>query len=140
MGGLSVGQLLESVLKFGDAGYERMVMERTYHLMGGYDFQTSNQKIILAPSAHIKFAENIKAQADITGKVIYDQAYWGGITYRTGHSIIIMAGLTVDRLAFGYAFDIGLNSIMKHSYGTHEFTFIAKLGDNSRRHRWLTRY
>jgi len=139
-GGFSIGQLLESALKFGDAGYDRLVMERTYNLMGGYDFQTSNQDIILSPSAHIKVAGNGKAQADITGRVIYDQSYFGGITYRTGHAIIIMAGITVDRLAFGYAFDIGLNSIMKHSYGTHEFTFIAKLGDHTRRLRWLTRY
>ena len=41
---------------------------------------------------------------------------------------------------FGYAFDIGLNSIVKHSYGTHEFTFIAKFGENARRYRWLNRF
>jgi type IX secretion system PorP/SprF family membrane protein len=34
-GGFSVDQLFESVLKFGDAGYEQFVMERNYHLMGG---------------------------------------------------------------------------------------------------------
>jgi hypothetical protein len=94
----------------------------------------------VSPSAHVKLAENGKFQADINGKIYYQQSYWGGLTYRTGHSIILMAGVSVDRLAFGYAFDIGLNSIMKHSFGSHEFTFIAKIGDYTRRHRWLTRY
>jgi len=136
--GFSVDQLFESALKFGGDGYDQLVMERNYHLMGGYDF-TINDDMILSPSTHLKIAENGKVQADINGKFYYKQSYWGGITYRTGHSIIVMAGVSVDRLVFGYAFDIGLNSIMKHSYGTHEFTFIAKLGDHTRRHRWLSR-
>ena len=114
-------------------------MERQYRLMGGYDFEI-NRDVMISPSAYVKFAENGKLQADISGKMYYQQSYWGGLTYRTGSSIIVMAGIAVDRLAFGYAFDIGLNSIMKHSFGTHEFTFIAKLGDHTRRHRWLTRY
>jgi hypothetical protein len=114
-------------------------MERNYHLMGGYDFFL-NDELILSPSAHLKIAENGKAQSDFNVRLYYDQLYWGGVAYRTGHSLVIMAGVSVDRLLFGYAFDIGLNSIMKHSFGTHEFTFIAKLGDQTRRHRWLSRY
>jgi type IX secretion system PorP/SprF family membrane protein len=137
--GFSVDQLLESALKFGDEGYDLLIMNRNYHLMGGYDFQINNE-LIVSPSAHMKVAENGKFQTDISGRVYYNQTFWGGITYRTGHSLIVGAGVSVDRLVFGYAFDIGLNSIMKHSYGTHEFTFIAKLGDHTRRHRWLSRY
>lgn len=137
--GFSVDQLFESTLKIGDSGYDRYVMERNYYLLGGYDFDI-NRDIILSPSALIKFAENGKMQADISGKVYYQQSYWGGLTYRTGHAIIVMAGVSIDKLIFGYAFDIGLNSIMKHSYGTHEFTFIAKFGENARRYRWLNRF
>ncbi len=137
--GFSVDQLFESGLKFGDKGYDQLTMERNYHLMGGYDFIV-NKEFTISPSAHLKIAENGKAQADISGKLFFKQSYWGGITYRTGHSLIIGGGVSADRFVFGYAYDIGLNSIMKHSYGSHEFTFIAKLGDLSRRHRWLTRY
>jgi len=137
--GFSVDQLFESVWKFGDAGYDQLVMERTYSLLGGYEFEVSPD-VIVAPSVYVKLAENGKAQVDVHGKLYYQQTYWGGITYRTGHALILMAGVSVDRLVFGYAFDIGLNSIMKHSLGTHEFTFIAKLGDFSRSQKWLTRY
>jgi type IX secretion system PorP/SprF family membrane protein len=138
-GGLSVDQMFESILKIGDSGYDRYKMERNYYLIGGYDFEL-NRDLILTPSTLIKYAENGKFQADITGKLIFQQSYWGGLTYRTGQSIIILVGVSVDKLIFGYAYDIGLNSIMKHSYGTHEFTFIAKFGDNARRYRWLNRF
>ena len=137
--GFSMDQLFESTLKIGDSGYDRYVMERNYYLMGGYDFEL-NRDMVLTPSALVKFAENGKLQADISGKFYFQQNYWGGLTYRTGHAIIVMAGVSIDKLIFGYAFDIGLNSIMKHSYGTHEFTFIAKFGDNARRYRWLNRF
>ena len=138
-GGLSVDQMFESILKIGDSGYDHYKMERNYYLIGGYDFEL-NRDLVLSPSTLVKYAENGKFQADITGKLIFQQSYWGGITYRTGQSIIILAGVSVDKLIFGYAYDIGLNSIMKHSYGTHEFTIIAKFGDNARRYRWLNRF
>jgi hypothetical protein len=107
--------------------------------MGGYDFQP-RRDLLLSPSALVKYAENGKLQADLSAKLYFGQSVWTGLTYRSGSSVIVMAGVSVDRLIFGYAFDIGLNSIMKHSFGTHEFTFIAKLGDNARRFRWLNRF
>ena len=137
--GFSVDQLFESALKFGGEGYDRLVMDRNYHVMGGYDFLL-NEELTLSPSTHLKIAENGKIQADITGKLYIKQLYWAGICYRTGHSLVIGGGVSVDRLVFGYAYDIGLNSIMKHSFGTHEFTFIAKFGENARRYRWLNRF
>lgn len=137
--GLSVDNLLESSLKFGGQGYEKLVMERTYYLTGGYDLEI-NRDLIFTPSAFIRFAENVKTQADVSASLFYNQAFWGSLTYRTGHALIVGAGVSVDRFVFGYAFDIGLNSLMKYSHGTHEFTFIVKLGDQTRRHRWLTRY
>jgi len=137
--GFSVDQMFESILKFGDAGYDQFKMERTYYLMSGYDF-VPRKDIILTPSVLVKYAESGKFQADFSAKMYFSQTVWTGLTYRTGSSVIVMAGVSVDRLVFGYAFDIGLNSIMKHSFGTHEFTFIAKLGDNVRRFRWLNRF
>ncbi len=137
--GFSVDQLFESVIKLGNTGYDQYKMERNYYLLAGYDFEI-NEKIILTPSTLLKFAENGSFQADISGKVYYNQTYWGGLTYRTGNALIIMAGLSIDRLIFGYAFDISMSSIMKHSFGTHEFVFAAKFGDSARRYRWLNRY
>jgi len=138
-GGFSVDQMFESILKIGDSGYDRYVLERNYYLIGGYDFEL-NKDLIFSPSTLLKYAENGKFQADISGKFYFQQTFWTGLTYRTGQAIIVLAGVSVDKFVFGYAFDIGLNSIMKYSYGTHEFTFIAKFGDNARRYKWLNRF
>lgn len=143
--GFSVENLLESTLKLSNAGTTELHMERTYYLMGGYDFEI-NRDWDLSTSTLFKFAENVKFQWDLNAKMIYDQEYWGGLGYRTGHSIInsstlvVMLGVSVDRLIFGYSYDIGLNSTMKYSFGTHEFTFVAKFGDSARRYRWLNRF
>lgn len=137
--GASVDQLFESVLKLGDIGYDQYKMERNYYILGGYDYEM-NEKIIITPSTLVKFAENGAFQVDFSAKVYYNQTYWGGLTYRTGNALIVMAGLSIDRLIFGYAFDISMSSIMKHSFGTHEFVFATKFGDNARRYRWLNRY
>lgn len=137
--GVSMDQMFESVLKIGDSGYDHYIMERNYYLMGGYEFEV-NRDVIVSPSTLLKFAENGKLQADISGKCYYKQSYWGGLTYRTGHAIIVMAGVSVDKFIFGYAFDIPVNGIMKKSFGTHEFTFVAKFGDTARRYRWLNRF
>lgn len=137
--GVSVDQLLESAIKFGDEGYETMIMERTYNLLGGYDFML-NRDLTLTPSAYVKFAENGKVQADISAKCYFKQDFWTGLTYRTGQALVVMAGVRVERLVFGYAYDIGLNGLMRYTYGTHEFTFVARFGDVASKHRWLNRF
>jgi len=137
--GFSVDQLFESVIKIGDSGFDQYVMERNYYFMGGYDFEVKKD-VLLSPSAMLKYAENGKFQADAGLSMFFDQSYWLGLTYRTGNTIILSGGVSIDKFVFGYAFDIGLNSIMKYSFGTHEFSFIVKFGDKAHRYRWLNRF
>lgn len=137
--GFSVDQLLESVIKLGDTGYDQYRQERNYYIIAGYDYPI-NEQWVLTPSTLLKLADNGAFQGDFSAKLYYDQTYWGGLTYRTGNAVIVMAGLRIDRMIFGYAFDISVGSIMKNSYGTHEFVFAAQFGDNARRYRWLNRY
>lgn len=137
--GVSADQLLESVIKLGDTGYDQYRQERNYYLIAGYDYPI-NKDWVLTPSTLLKIAESGAAQADFSAKLYYEQNYWGGVTYRTGNAVILMGGLRVDRMIFGYAFDISIGSIMRNSYGTHEFVFAVQFGDNARRYRWLNRY
>lgn len=137
--GFSADQLLESVIKLGDTGYDQYRQERNYYLIAGYDLPI-NDYLVLTPSTLLKMADNGAFQGDFSAKLYYDQTYWGGLTYRTGNALIVLAGLRIDRLIFGYAFDVSMGSIMKHSFGTHEFIFAAQFGDNARRYRWLNRY
>jgi type IX secretion system PorP/SprF family membrane protein len=137
--GFSADQLFESMIKLGNTGYDKYKMERNYYLMGGYDIALSDY-LILTPSTLVKYAESGTFQADISAKLYYDQTYWGGLTYRTGNAVIVLAGLSIDQFIFGYSFDVSFSSIMKHSFGTHEFIFAIKFGDSARRYRWLNRY
>ncbi len=134
--GFSVDQLLESIIKFGPNALQQYKMERNYYLMGGYDFDLG-KKLLLTPSVFLKFAENGPFQLDLSGKILYDQKYWLGLTYRTGDALIVLAGLSIDKYVFGYAFDASLSNIMKQSYGSHEFTFALKLGETNK--IWLNR-
>lgn len=136
--GLSADQLLESRLSLGE-GYEDYRLIRSYYLMAGYDIPI-NDYLLVTPSTLVKVSEFGAFQVDLNAKLYYDQTYWAGLTYRTGNALILLAGLRIDRLIFGYAFDISMTNIMKHSYGTHEFVFAAKFGDSARRYRWLNRY
>jgi len=137
--GFSAAQLFESSLKFGDRGYENFKLKRHYYLLGGYNWEINDQ-LILEPSSMLKTTENWNVQVDLGVKAYIMQNYWAGLSYRTGNAIIVMGGLRIDKFYFGYAFDYNMSSIMKHTYGTHEFMLAMKLGDNARRYRWLIRY
>jgi type IX secretion system PorP/SprF family membrane protein len=137
--GFSASQLFQSALRLGEKGYAEYKMKRYYYLTGGYDIPI-NRAVTLEPSFLFKANENFVWQADINAKLIFNEEYWGGLSYRTGGAIILMGGVKVDKFLFGYAFDYTLSSIMKHSYGSHEFMLAVKFGDSARRYRWLNRY
>lgn len=137
--GFSVAQLFQSALKFGNKSFDDYRMLRHYYLMGAYRFDL-NIDYQLEPSVLIKTTEQLLFQADINCKIYYKNSYWAGLSFRTSGALIAMAGVRVNQLYFGYAFDYTLTSIRKHSFGSHEVMIALKLGDNARRYRWLDRY
>ena len=137
--GFSASQLFQSAFRLGEKGYAEYKMKRYYYLTGGYDL-TVNNFLTIEPSILIKTSEDLIWQADFNAKLIFNEEYWGGLSYRTGGAIIFMGGVKVDKFLFGYAFDYTLSSIMKSSYGSHEFMLAVRFGDNARRYRWLNRY
>lgn len=137
--GFSVNQLFQSALRLGEKGYAEYKMKRYYYVSSGYDFPV-NDFLTIEPSFLLKTSEDLFWQADINTKFIFQEEYWAGLSYRTGGSLVFMGGVRVDKYFFGYAFDYTLSSIMKHSYGSHEFMIAMNFGDNARRYRWLNRY
>ncbi len=137
--GFSASQLFQSALRLGEKGYAEYKMKRYYYLTGGYDIEI-NPTLTIEPSFLLKSNENMVWQLDFNTKFIFNEEYWGGLSYRTGGALIFMGGVQVDKFLFGYAFDYTFSSIMKHSYGSHEFMIAIRFGDNARRYRWLNRY
>lgn len=135
----SASQIFQSSLRLGEKGYAEYKMKRYYFLSSGYDIPV-NDYFTIAPSFLLKTTEDLTYQIDFSSKFIFNEDYWGGLTYRTGGAIIFMGGVRVEKYFFGYAFDYTLSSIMKRSYGSHEFMIAIHFGDNARRYRWMNRY
>ena len=137
--GISVNQLFQSYLRLGNRQFENYKMVRHYYALGGYRFELGNE-FTIEPNILFKASEKKSFQLDVGAKVQYNNDYWGGMVYRTGGTLIMIAGVRVKQLYIGYAFDYMLSSIQKHTYGSHEIVLALKLGDNARRYRWLDRY
>jgi type IX secretion system PorP/SprF family membrane protein len=137
--GFSADQLFEAYGKIGSDAYKSIRMLRQYYAFGTYSFPL-NTYVELQPSLLLKMSEQIKPQADIGLTYIFNDAFWAGITFRTGGALIGNVGAKYENLFFGYAFDFTLQEIQRVTYGTHELTVAIKFGDNKRRYRWLDRY
>ena len=137
--GLSAEQLFEASAKIGNQAYENLRILRQYYLFGNYDF-TAGESGIIEPSFLVAMSEQLKPQADIGATYFYRQDFWGGVAYRTSGAVIATAGVKYLNLFFGYSFDFTLQEIQRVTYGTHEISVALKLGDNTRKYRWLDRY
>ena len=136
-GGISASQLLQAYLKLGGKIDNTYRLYRQYNITGGYRFEIDRNTAI-EPSILIKMTNQLVAQADITTRVYFSD-YWGGLSYRTGGAAILMFGVQVNKMLFGYAFDYNFNSLQKQTYGTHEFMVALKFGDSAGRLRFLNR-
>lgn len=141
--GFSAANLLEAKVRLGDQSLSNYNNLRQYYLTGGYKIELSPD-YQLEPSTLIKFNELLIGQADLTCRIYFQDLYWCGASYRinpgTGGDMVVLTGLRVNRLYFGYAFDYTLNGIRKYTYGSHEITVGFKLGSSARRFPWLNRY
>lgn len=141
--GFSVTQMFESMLKFGGNGsqaYANYRMKRHYFLNVGTIREIKRSDWEIEPSLLFKGTEDLFFQFDVNLRAIFDQKFWAGVSYRTNTALIGMAGIQVDRIHFGYAFDYAFNRINQQSYGSHELVISLKLGDPARRYRWMRRY
>jgi type IX secretion system PorP/SprF family membrane protein len=139
--GLSVSDIFESIMNFGSPT-EVNPSPRTYWIIGGYKIEV-NRYIMVEPSTMMKFTQSGAFQFELSPRVYYREDYWGGISYRTGAdggAIVFITGLRYKKYYFGYAFDLYLSDFRKYTYGSHEFMFTVKFGENARRYRWLNRY
>ncbi len=134
--GLSVMEVFGSNLKLGKEKFENYKTLRHINLTAGYKFSLSGS-LVLEPSMLTKFTANT-VQVDINTRLFYQRDYWLGISYRTNNTFVTMAGVSVDALYFGYAYDASLNEIRNYAGGAHELMVGIKLGEtNVRRKRWV---
>lgn len=137
--GASISNLFQTSVKIGGNEIAGFQTYRHYWVMGGYRFHLTTN-LDIEPLTLLKTTENWNPQGDFTVKLHYDDLFWGGLSYRTNQSVILLLGVRIDNLYFGYSFDWAFSEIGHFNYGSHEIVLSVKLGDNARRYRWLNRY
>ena len=132
--GLSVSHLVAQDLtgKKGDLitgnppipGYDlNFKMARHYYIIAGYTFQI-NSDWNLTPNIKVKSDAAI-AQLDINMTAMYQNRFWGGLSYRFQDAIAPIIGAAIPgigkgTLKVGYSYDVTTSKIKGYSFGTHE--------------------
>ena len=116
---LSETLLKQSVSVSGATLTQSYQTARHYYLMGGY-------KMINVAGGDIDAnllirTDLVKVSADINARYIYQDKYYGGLTFRTSDMVALMLGyMPMKDLTIGYSYDLTLNKLASVSMGSHE--------------------
>jgi type IX secretion system PorP/SprF family membrane protein len=99
----------------------RMKLDRTFFIQGGYELTfPRNPNLQFIPSAVIQTNLN-KFRFDVNAMLKFKEAFWGGLGYRLGESVIVLLGVQYKDFRIGYSYDIIANKLNLPVFGgTHE--------------------
>ena len=116
--GASVTHLNQAAIIYSDLA--RGFLVRHYYLTGGYNIKMSNPLFELRPSFLFK-SDIATWQLDINTNVVFNERFWGGLTYRVQDAIALLMGMEMENgLRFGYSFDLTTSKLATYGYGSHE--------------------
>lgn len=132
--GLSATHLLEPVVDYGLSA--RSEMKRHYYLTAGYNYNLPNPILELQPSFLVKY-DGASMQLDVNAMLIYNKKFWGGVSFRLGDAVVVMAGAELTNgMRVGVAYDFTTSAIASYSHGSVEFMISYSLelgGDKANR-------
>lgn len=95
-------------------------LARHFYFNGAYNISLPNTLLDVQPSV-ILMSDGNTMQFDININVLYNKKTWGGVTYRNGDAITLMAGLTIMRdVRVGLAYELGISKLRKTNMGSFE--------------------
>jgi type IX secretion system PorP/SprF family membrane protein len=113
--GFSVDNLLESKGRdLGTGTQIRFQTDRTFYLQGIYYFNVGSD-FIVSPGIMVQ-SDLIRTQATVSANISLKNKFYGGISYRIGESVGVMAGVKVKDFNISYSYDIPNTSMP----GSHE--------------------
>ncbi|MFN4084468.1 MAG: type IX secretion system membrane protein PorP/SprF [Spirosomataceae bacterium] len=117
--GLGVRHLTQPTFSLGGVGGENQ-QRRMYHLTGQYLIGLT-YTWDLQPMALVRF-DGQKVATDVGLLALYDQVFWGGISYRHEDAISLLAGINLlqNRMKLGYVFDYVVAGVAAKSLTSHE--------------------
>ncbi|MCJ8163927.1 type IX secretion system membrane protein PorP/SprF [Pontibacter sp. E15-1] len=127
--GISGAQLLEDVGSFQPVENREATfgLQRHYFLTGSYRFEPTEQLDVI-PSVMLKLADPSPLSIDASVRVLYDERFWVGASYRHNDAIVGMFGVYVSPLLdISYSYDATTSTLNRVSAGTHEVVVGFKL-------------
>ncbi len=127
--GLSVPQLFQKNIDMKDAIIQQKQV-RHYYLHGGYIFDAGSD-FKIEPSLLLKFTESGIFQVDVNALATYKDMVDFGISYRSQDAMVFQAGFNLPepKLFIGYAYDLVLNGMRSHTWGSHEILLTYTIGN-----------
>jgi type IX secretion system PorP/SprF family membrane protein len=94
--------------------------ERHYFVIAG-GLVDINREVKFRPSVFTKYVKGAPISWDISANFIFRETFWGGLMFRSGDAIGILAQFQLNnRIRVGYAYDITISRMRKASSNTHE--------------------
>lgn len=116
--GVSVTHLNQADIKFDEQAVTYMA--RHYYLTGGYNIKLADPLFELRPSFMFK-SDLASWQVDLNTNIVYDDRFWGGLTYRVNDAVALLMGLEMENgLKVGYSFDLVTSAIGYYGFASHE--------------------
>lgn len=106
---------------------------------GGTSTSIADTKIVIKPSTLFK-TDFTTWIFDLTGKMEYDDKYWGGLSYRFQDAVVLFGGINIaGGLSIGYSYDLPTTQIINGSTGSHEivlaYSFAYVFGKKSTKYK-----
>ncbi|MFN2431100.1 MAG: type IX secretion system membrane protein PorP/SprF, partial [Cryomorphaceae bacterium] len=88
--GISTTHINQATIEYDETA--RGYLTRHYYLMGGYNIKMADPLFELRPS--FLFKTDVAAwQLDLNANIVYDDRFWGGISYRIRDAVALLMGL-----------------------------------------------
>lgn len=128
--GLSVEDILQS--KYTSSSYSFSgYVNRHFYIVAGYEYQTSNQDIVLKPSFLFKNAGKALNQASLSLIGDFKKKFFAGLAYTTGNDVSGMFGVNfkdgsvLDGVRAGVSFDLITSALSKYGSGAGSWEFMV---------------
>ncbi|MFC2128317.1 PorP/SprF family type IX secretion system membrane protein [Bacteroidota bacterium] len=140
--GFSANQLFNSSILLGnkeafdsesdDYDFDRI---RQYNTEIGYKFKLGYDWEI-EPSLLFKTTEKGNSRFDINSRVIYQQNYWLGVSYRTQKAFMAIIGLKFENMVFAYCYEQELADIRTFVVSSHQIMVGLRIGEKRLGRSW----
>ncbi|WP_321347619.1 type IX secretion system membrane protein PorP/SprF [uncultured Draconibacterium sp.] len=117
--GFSVTHINQGEVMYDDVAVD--FLTRHYYLTGGYNIKLSDPLFEVQPSFLLK-SDMASWQLDLNANVVYNDKFWGGISYRVQDAVALLMGMELfNGMRIGYSFDLVTSAIKRNGFASNEF-------------------